>query len=120
MPMLTVNLADNRDVQRVVKSAAPDYRKREARVMPTATVTLDGTFWDGGSRSEYAAVELATGRVSSAPQYAPPQFGGPMSAPVVNIPVGIAIVKTGTFCGKPATATVYVNPADVAHMLPAA
>lgn len=120
MPMITVTLAANRDVQRVIKSAAPDYRKRDARIMPTATVTLANTYWDGGSRCEYTAVELATGRVSAAPQYAPPQFGGPASAPVVSIPAGIAIVQTGTFCGKPATATVYVNPADVAHMLPAA
>jgi hypothetical protein len=37
----------------------------------------------------------------------------------VAIPEGIAIVETGVFMGKAATARVYVNPANMAKLLPA-
>jgi hypothetical protein len=38
---------------------------------------------------------------------------------VVSIPEGIAIVETGIFMGKTATARVYVNPSNMAKLLTA-
>ena len=34
------------------------------------------------------------------------------------LPEGFALVSAGTFCGKPATAHVYLNPANLAKLLP--
>jgi hypothetical protein len=93
-----------------VRAAAPNYRKRSARIRVANTVALHGTYWDGGSRSTYTAVDLATARCIDAPQYAPAAFGGPSQAPVVEVPLGVAIIESGVFCGKPATACVHIRP----------
>jgi hypothetical protein len=115
--MQTINLSDSPELAKLIRAADSTYKKRTAYVHVRADVTLSGTYWDGGSRSTYHAVNLATRKVSAAPQYSPPQFGGPIADPTVSIPAGAAIVRTGTFCGKPATAAVYLNPADVSHLL---
>lgn len=115
--MHRVTLKTAPELARLIKAAAPDYRKREAVLMARDTVTISGTYWDGGSRSTYHAVDLATLRQLPAPQYNPPQFGGPATDPTVNIPEGAAIVCTGIFQGKPATARVYINPANMAKLI---
>ena len=118
--MQVIILKSAPELTRVIRCAAADYRKRHAFVYVRDNVDLSNTFWDGGSRSTYTAVDLATGKASTAEQYAPPQFGGPRAPLNVAIPPGVAIVETGYFCGKPATASVYINPADATPMLPAA
>jgi hypothetical protein len=105
------------EIARLIRAVAPSYRKKSVRVSVRESVTLHGTYWDGGSRSVYSAVEIATGRHVSAPNYAPAAFGGPQSAPVVAIPEGVAIVETGVFMGKPSTACVYLNPRNASPLL---
>lgn len=117
--METVILASNPNIKRLVLSANPSYRKAKAFIKVSATVTLSNTFWDGGSRSTYHAVRLIDGFSLGAQQYAPAAFGGPRQSPVVEIPDGVAIVETGIFCGKPATASVTISPNDVTKFLPA-
>lgn len=107
------------ELLRVVRAVDPKYRKHKVILCVYEQVTLSGTYWDGGSRSSYTAVDIKTGRVGPAPQYNPPQFGGPVEAPRVDIPDGVAIVETGFFCGKPKTATVFVNPRTATPLLPA-
>lgn len=116
MPIL--ELKQYPELQAVVRAAFPSYRKHKVIISVTASVELTGTFWDGGSRSSYVAVELATKRSKGAPQYAPPQFGGPRVAPCVELPPGVAIVECGTFCGKPATAHLYLHPDNATKFLP--
>lgn len=118
--MHKITLADHLEIARVIRAADPTYRKRDAYVYARDMVTLGGTYWDGGSRSTYTAVALDSGRTSAAEQFAPPQFGDPRVAPTVTLPDGIVIVKTGIFCGKTATAAVYVRPDNMPRMLPAA
>lgn len=119
MPMQTIELAKYPDIARVIRAADPSYRKKNAFVSVREKVSLDGTFWDGGSRSTYTAVNLATFASAGAPHYSPPQFGGPRVTPEVPVPEGFVIVETGIFCGKTATAHVSVNPANVTKLLPA-
>ena len=116
--MLTLTLSQHPEVKRAILAADPSYRKKTAFLHVYETCELTGTFWDGGSRSTYTAVDLVTGRSKGAPQYAPPQFGGPRVAPVVAVPDGVCIVETGIFCGKPATASVTINPINAAKLLP--
>lgn len=115
--MQTIELAQQREFKRVIQAADSTYKKRKAFFYVGGSVTLNGTYWDGGSRSTYTAVRLSDGYSLGAPQYAPAMFGGPATAPCVQIPPGVAIVKTGYFCGKTSIASVYVNPGDVAKLL---
>jgi len=119
MESITLDLKAAPEVLRVIRAADPSYRKHKTILRVCDSVTLSGTYWDGGSRSSYTAVDLATGRSKGAPQYDPPQFGGPSTAPRVSIPEGVAIVQTGIFCGKTATAFIYLNPANAAKLIPA-
>jgi len=114
----TIELKTAPELIRVIRAADGAYRKTKAFLRVQPTCTLHGTYWDGGSRTTYTAINLSTMRAATADQFAPPQFGGPAQAPTVDIPEGIAIVATGVFCGKPATASVYINPANAARLLP--
>ena len=113
----TIELKNHPEIKRVVLAALPNYKKHKAFVHVAETVSLSGTYWDSGSRSTYTAVRLADGYSLGAPQYAPPQFGGPRETPVVEIPSGVVIVETGIFCGKPATASVTISPVDATKFI---
>lgn len=117
---MIVKLKDHPELTRVVRAADPSYRKHSAIICAAVSVELRGTYWSGGSRSSYTAVNLQTLQSSSAEQYAPAQFGGPAQTPKVALPVGVVIVKTGFFCGKQSTVTLFVNPENLAKLLPAA
>jgi hypothetical protein len=111
-------LSQHPEIARVIRSVDPKYRKHKAIVAGAERVTLSGTYWDGGSRSSYTAVNLETGLSLGAPQYSPPQFGGPRVDPVVELPEGVVIVRTGIFCGKTETAKIFINPANITKFLP--
>lgn len=106
----TLTLKQNPRLARIVLAAFPAYRKHQVFVSVTARVGLGGSYWNGGSRSTYIAVNLANGYSASAPQFNPPQFGGPITDPVVTLPEDVAIVQGGIFNGKPATAHIYLRP----------
>jgi hypothetical protein len=115
--MMLVKLTDHPEIRRIILAASPTYKKHQASVSAYPTVRLSGTYWDGGSRSTYVAVRLSDCFSLGAPQFDPPQFGGPRVDPVVEVPEGVAIVCVGTFCGKTATASVTLNPANMAKLL---
>ena len=115
--MHAVALKNQPNIKRIILAAMPRYAKHKAYIHSREKMTLSGTYWDAGSRSTYHAVRLADCFSLGAPQFDPAQFGGPSIAPTIAIPVGVAIVETGVFCGKPATASVTFNPADITLML---
>jgi hypothetical protein len=99
----------------IVRAVDRSYKKHAVILNHYPTVELTGTYWDGGSRESYALVSLAAGRPSCIkryPQYAPPQFGGPSKPVKVEIEGGFAMVTTGTFCGKTATASLTMSQSD--------
>ena len=114
----TIELKQHPEIRAVVQAAFPTYKKHKAYLSVTTEVRLSGTYWDGGTRHTYVAVNLATKRSQGAPQYNPPQFGGPQTTPVVTLPEGVVIVEGGIFCGKPATAHLHVHPNNMAKLLP--
>jgi len=116
MNPIPITLAKHPDLRRMLQTIG--YRKREARVIPATSVTLYGTYWSGGSRNTYTAVDLATGKVATAAQFNPPQFGGPAESPTVDIPEGVCIIRHGYFCGEPAMAYIHVHPANMPKLLP--
>lgn len=87
-------------------------KKRKAILArPTEKVALSGTYWDGGSRSDYFLVNLNTMQARPLARYNPPQFGGPKEDPVVELQPHQAVVVTGFSFGKPSTPTIYFHPA---------
>lgn len=86
-------------------------KKRKAIVAkPCTEVRISNSYWDGGSRSDYFLVHIASKTATPIAGVAPVQFGGPKEDPVQKIEPGYAVVEAGTFCGKPSTPTVYLRP----------
>lgn len=66
------------------------------------------SYWDGGSRDEWFYL-YDNGKLESIPApTAPPQFGGNPNYCVVATP-NRAILKLGTFLGKPATPSLTIH-----------
>lgn len=131
--MNRITLQSAPEVQRVVRAAFPSYRKHNAFLSEFGSGVTINSYWDGGSKSVYVVVELATGRHRALPTSSHPYFdlnGATGETPDVTfergiatlkrLPEGFALVEGGVFCGKLATAHVYVNPANLTKLLPAA
>lgn len=90
-------------------------RKQQARihVLREPTMELHGMHWNGGSRSEFHIVTLASGTLR--------RIGATLAPwdkqPLATIKAGEVLVETGTFCGKPATMTLHCLPCDALALL---
>jgi hypothetical protein len=130
-----VKLSTTPDLNQVIQRAFPSYRKLNCFVttFPEAGVNIN-SYWDGGSRREYALVELSTMQRKSLPTNSLPYFDkasrgmANLENPAVStdhvgnitlkyLPVNFVLVEAGTFCGKSATAFVYVNPENMPKLL---
>jgi len=88
-------------------------KKRKAIIArPSGSVRISGTYWNGGSRSSYFLVHIASKRVQPLAHHSPPQYGGPKEDPIQMLEPGYAVIEAGVFCGKPATPTVYLHPEE--------
>lgn len=90
----------------------------QACVTSEGYVPVDAGLWDGGSRTTYALVEIATGRAVP--------FPGQTSAPGdarrqelrFEIPAGYCVREHVIFCGKDLGLRFSVRPEDAAPLLP--
>lgn len=127
--MQTVVLKAAPEVQRVVRAAFPSYKKHNAFLSVFNGVQVN-SYWDGGSKAVFVLVDLATLRHKPLPTSTHPYFdmnaaNGENPDVVVeqgcvtlkHLPEGIALVEGGTFCGKLATAHVYLNPNNMSKLL---
>ncbi len=102
----------------MVRKLFPAYRKRNVNVRATTKVTFFDLNWSGGSRSEYHAIDLSNGAartMSNWNQLAP--WANPYEGSSVELVPGFAVVKTGYFCGKESTLTIYVHPDNMPKLL---
>ena len=106
-PMTTTYLTRN-EIPAVIRGAFPGYTGPKWKVNVCTQVHLTGMEWGGGSRSQYHAVDLATGAVAL-----------PIAAATVDLPAGVAIVEHVMFCGKDMGCTIYLRPENAAPLLPA-
>ena len=93
------------------------YRKRQFALTVTTRVTLQDLNWSGGTRSEYHAIRLADLATASPQLSVRPPWDNPAEGTTVEIPAGVAIARTGHFCGKPYTMTLYVRPENAPLLL---
>ena len=131
-----ITLKSSLDLKRLVLAAFPDYRKQKATLSVFNGGVNINSYWDGGSRSEYRIVDLHTLRSSGTPSTSHPYFdvvraglarreNDAVSVDSVGnvtlkiLPAGYALVAAGTFCGKPATAHVYLPAENMPRFLPA-
>jgi hypothetical protein len=94
------------------------YRGRKVQWEAAETVNPHGTYWDGGSRNTYTAVQLGSLRTVEGKRVDPPQFGGGTPAPINLVP-GVVVVEHSIFCGKDMGLHIYVHPSDAPRVLPA-
>jgi len=135
--MVTVTLKTSPALQAIVRAAFPSYKRHHAFVSefsPEYGKTIN-TFWDGGSRDVYVLIEIATLRIKPLPTHTHPFYDvqrhiQPGQNEWVSVdkhgmitlkqlPEGYALVQGGMFCGKPATAHVFLPPASPTLSLPA-
>lgn len=127
-----VDLKKYPELRELIRAGFPSYRKHSARVSVFHGGVNINSYWSGGTKDEYAIVEIATLRRKPLPTSTHPFFEvqarGMIQAAkqdsfisvdhVGNIslnvlPQGYVLIGAGTFCGKPATAHVWFNEADL-------
>jgi len=130
----TVRLSSTPDVRDVVRAAFPDYRKREAIVCTFYAGLRINSYWSGGTRNEFAVVELATLRCHNLPTATNPLYDVALrglankadgfvkideagNITLKTLPDGFVVVRAGDFCGKRATAYVFVPAANMPRFL---
>lgn len=137
MKSITIELKNYPEIKAVILAAFPNYRKKTASIDLFSEYGHSiNSFWDGGSRDEYAVVELATGQKKNLPTSSHPYFDlaahgvvnqeseavvvdGRGNATLKILPEGFVLIQAGTFCGKPATARLYLNQANMPKLLTA-
>lgn len=96
------------------------YNGARLRAEPCTHMTIqaDAGLWSGGSRETFSAIDLASGRTIPLPGQASSPWDPARQAREIEIKPGFAIVKHAIFSGNDMGLTFYVNPADIAALLP--
>jgi hypothetical protein len=130
--MNRITLKNAPEVKRVILAAFPTYKKHDCFITPfyESGVRVN-SFWDGGSKSYFVLVHLTTLEHKALPSQSHPYFDLHNTtgetpdilfengcATLKRLPAGIALVEGGIFCGKTATAHIYLNPDNFAKLLP--
>jgi hypothetical protein len=124
-------LKSSPEVKALVLAAFPGYKKHNVSLSEFYSGVNVNSYWDGGSKAEFVIVQLSTMQRKSLPTSSHPYFElhnvtGETAdvsfergcASLKRLPEGFALVEAGTFCGKPATAHIYLNSANITKMLP--
>lgn len=96
------------------------YNGTRLRAEPCTRMTIhaEAGLWSGGSRETFSAIDLASGRTIPLPGQASGPWDKSRQAREIEIKPGFAIVKHAIFSGNDMGLTFYVNPADIAALLP--
>lgn len=95
-------------VKRLLAATFPEYRGRKIRLAFSTSVRLEN-YWDGGTRSYWKAVDLASGETAP-PAAATNNPLNRLAHVDVPIPAGVALVEHVIFCGKDCGIVVHVAP----------
>jgi hypothetical protein len=116
--MNTVKLTKIPDyLKQMISRAYPDYRGRKVSLCPQSYPLNVKSYWEGGSRSYFTFMNLATGQVQQMPAQSAfdQQIKGSDS---VMLPDGIACFERIYFCGKDLGIRIHLNPLNMAKLLP--
>lgn len=135
--MQRVTLKTAPELKALVLTAFPSYKKHDVflSVFGEHGKSIN-SYWDGGSRSVFCLVDIASRRTKSLPTQSHPYFDvarqglANADSPDVSVdqrgnvtlkhlPEGFALIEGGTFCGKTATAHVFLPAANMAKLVAA-
>ena len=107
------------EVKSMARMAFPNYTGRKFKLDNSGRPVNVTSYWDGGSRDYYSAVNLSTGERIDVPQNGTPFDGGPVAPDGVTVPAGYVIAMRSIFGGKDMGVTFYVNPETATQFLAA-
>ena len=130
-----IELSQHPEVKAVILTAFPSYRKKSAYIREFYPTQVN-SYWNNGSRNEFAIVHLASLQRKPLPTSTHPFFDIQRigldnkhntdletdhvgNVTLKHLPSGFALVSAGTACGKPATACVLVPAENLTKMLSA-
>ena len=119
MNMTTIHLEPTAEIKRMAKLAFPNYTGRKFKLNNSGRPVNVTSYWDGGSRDYYAAVNLTTGESLAVPQNGTPFDGGPIEPNGVRVPAGFVIAEHSIFAGQDMGITFHVDPETATAFLPA-
>lgn len=96
------------------------YNGKRFQAEPAESVTIPSYagLWDGGSRTTYSAIELATGRAVPVSDNVSAPWDKTRQDKTVPLRAGFAIVKHSIFCGNDMGLTFFVHPSDIVKLIP--
>jgi|GEM_PF-2620436 len=103
---------------RIVRAALPAYAKHSILLAVTDSVTLSGRYWSGGSRATYTGLSKEFGGYAGGQGWRParqfpgqvaPPFGPGGDSETVTLSDTYCVVESGVFCGRPATAHLFIT-----------
>ncbi len=104
------------EVQEIARAAFPDYTGRKFSVAAFQGPMNLASYWDGGSRTYYAVVDLNTKKSVEIPQSG--TMFDKQTYRMTTLPFNLAVVAHSIFMGKDGGITIYVNPDNLTKMLP--
>ena len=118
------DLATTPELKRIVQTAAVRGKQGTVQVREFTGPRRMNSYWDGGSRDEFALVDLATMQTWRVPTTHPhydrlPNGERCGDLELRELPPGTCLVSGGVFRGKPASLTLHFRPENLAALLPA-
>jgi hypothetical protein len=112
------------ELGRIVRASGVRGKKGTVTVREWRGPQRMNSYWDGGSKDEYALVELGSLKVWTVPDSHPHFDRKPNGdrcgiLELRELPPGTCLVVGGVSCGKPATIELQFRPENLAALLPA-
>jgi hypothetical protein len=112
-------------VNRIVRTGFPGAKTRRPIKIECRSSYHVSDYWDGGSRSYCAFIQLSTmsGVSSEAlPKESRQKIANPFNLPIADITIqpGYAVCEHTIFCGKDLGYRLYLSPGDILSYLPEA
>ena len=86
-----IHLEPTQDIKALARKAFPGYTGRTYKLDNSGRPVNVTSYWDGGSRDYYTAINLSTGETLPVPQNGTPFDGGPIAPDGVIVPAGFVI-----------------------------
>jgi hypothetical protein len=92
--------------------------KFKARAALSITIRSDAGLWSGGTRDFYYMIRLADGANCAFPGHQNAPWNIERVDKEISIDPGFAIVRHSHFCGDDMGLEYYINPVDIAKLVP--
>lgn len=111
------------EIKRIIEASGVRGKQGDVAVVEFVGPKNVNSYWDDGSRSEYAIVDLDSCRAWQVPSTHPFYDRRPDGERCGNLelrelPPNCCLVQGGTFCGKNATYRLHFRPENLAKLLP--